>query len=435
MRPPFYLRQLKRDLESWIDAGLVPKESRDKILAGVGADGGTFGFSGVLAILGVILLGGGAMSFVAANWADMEKPARLAVLFGSLWSAYGVAAWFAIRRQPAFAQAFVLLGVILFGVNIWYVAQTYNIAAHYPDGTLMWALGALAAAVVVPSRPSLAFAIVLGSLWTWQETTFFTEHTHVHLAFLPFLAACTAAAVVMSWRPALHLSALALIGWLGLNFENVAGLLGWSSAEVLSLYITLPLLGWLASNLAGRDSNGLALTAGHYSFFVFLAAYGSLHHSTMQGLPPSFAWLGFSAIVTAAAVGVAIIAAGRGLYGIIDALAVAFVCGTTIAYIFLVGNNNGPLEVPHLACTLAVIVWSIGRGARLEDRFVINLSIVAFGIWFLYAYFELFSGLMDQALFLSIGGALLIALGIGLETTRRRLVGGRESHASEGAAT
>ncbi|MBI3678764.1 MAG: DUF2157 domain-containing protein [Proteobacteria bacterium] len=433
MRPPFYLRQLKRDLETWIDAGLVQKDSRDAILASVGAGGRTIGFAGVLAIFGVILLGGGAMSFVAANWADMAKPARLAVLFGSLWSAYGIAAWFAARRQPAFAQAFVLLGLILFGVNIWYVAQTYNIAAHYPDGTLMWGLGALAAAVVVPSRPALAFAIALGCLWTWQETTFFGENAQLHLAFLPYWGACTAVAVVMNWRPAIHLSALALIVWLSINFANVGHLLGWGPAEVLSLYITVPLLGWLLSQLAGRDSNGLALTTGHYAFFFFLAAYGLLHTTTMEGHPPSFAWLGFAVIVTAAAIGAAIVTAGRGSYAVIDALAVAFVCGTAFAYIFLVGNESSHLQVPHLACTLVVIVWSIGRGVRLEDRFVINLSIVAFGIWFLYSYFELFSGLMDQALFLSVGGVLLIALGVGLETARRRLIGGRET-LSEGAA-
>ena len=223
MRPPFYLRQLKRDLDTWIAKGLVPEDSREAILASVGG-GPARRLDVILAILGVILVGAGAMSFVAANWASLGKLERLIVLFGSMWTAYGMAIWFTANQRGAIGQAFVLLGTILFGVNIWYVAQTYNLAAHYPDGTLLWGLGALAAAALVPSRAALALGLVLGGLWTWQETQYFDNV--LHLPFLLYWAICTAIAWAMNWRPGIHLSALTLLGWFVISFEAFQHLLG-----------------------------------------------------------------------------------------------------------------------------------------------------------------------------------------------------------------
>ena len=51
-------------------------------------------------------------------------------------------------------------------------------------------------------------------------------------------------------------------------------------------------------------------------------------------------------------------------------------------------------------------------------------ALVGIGIWVLYVYFDLFSGLMDQAVFFTVGGILLIGLALGLENLRRTLVGG-----------
>lgn len=433
MRPPFYVRQLKRDLETWIAKGLVPAENRDAILASVGADAGGRRVDVIIAVFGVILIGAGAMSFVAANWAEMEKLTRLVVLFGSMWAAYAIAIWFQSSGRAAIAQAFVLLGVILFGVNIWFVAQTYNINAHYPDGTLLWGLGALAAAALVPSRAALAMALVLGGLWTWQETQDFGDL--LHAPFLIYWAACAALAWYMNWRPGVHLAGLALIFWLAINFGSLSRLLGWGEAEILTIYIFAPLALWSVSQLLDRDANGLALTVGHYAFFFFLVAYALLHHTDMGKHTPNPVWMGFAAILSAAAVGAVLAGMSRNVFSIIDLFATLFVCVTTAAYVFLVGPSGDQLDLPYRVGALVIILWSLARGARFDDRFVINLSTVAFGVWFLYTYFEMFSGWMDQAIFFTVGGVLLIALSLGLEGIRRRLIAGTKGAApAQGAA-
>jgi len=432
MRPPFYIRQLKRDLDTWISKGLVPEESRAAILDSVGAGRSGRSLELILAIFGVILLGLGAISFVGANWAAMSKFERLVVLFGSMWLAYAVALWFAVGKRDLVMQAFVLLGVLLFGVNIWFVAQTYNINAHYPDGTLLWGLGALAAAAIVPSRASLATALAIGSYWTWQETMEF--HRLIHAPFLLYWAACAGVAWMLSWRPGIHLSALALIFWFVINYSGLQSLLGWSDAEILTVYIFIPLAIWSASQIFEGGANAATLTVGHYAFFMFLGAFSLLHLAETGEKGATASWLGFAVVMSVASVGAVLASMQRNASTIIDVLGTLFACVTTTAYVMVVRKGSDELDVVYLVCTLVVILWSISRGARNDDRFVINLSTVAFGAWVLYTYFELFSGLMDQAVFFTVGGILLIALGLGLETMRRRLVAATKPVATEGRA-
>jgi uncharacterized membrane protein len=422
MRPPFYLRQLKRDLDTWIAKGLVDAENKDAILASVGAGSQVRTLDVILAIFGVILIGAGAMSFVAANWAAMGKLERLIVLFGSLWAAYGIAIWFLNSNRGAIGQAFVLLGVILFGVNIWYVAQTYNMAAHYPDGTLLWGAGAILAAALVPSRASLALALGLGGLWTWQETQYFDSVLHV--PFLAYWAICAALAGYMNWRPGVHLSALALIFWLVINYEGIQSLLRWGDAEVLTIYIFAPLAIWSLAQLFDRDPNGIGLSIGHYAFFVFLAAYGILQAPDNDGQDPSSTWFVFAIAMSLISLAAVVFGISRKVFTSFDVLGTIFACVTTIIYVLTVKTYGDGLDILYLTFTLLIILWSIQRGTRADDRFVINLSIVAFGLWFLYVYFELFSSLLDQSLFFTVGGVLLILLSLMLEAMRRHLIGG-----------
>lgn len=420
MRPPFYIRQLKQDLETWIEKGLIPEESRDEILASVGAGRGTRSFEVTLIIFGVILVGLGAVSFVGANWAAMTKAARLFVLFGGMWLAYAIAIWFAMQKHEWVAQAFVLLGVLMFGTNIWFIAQTYNINAHYPDGTLLWGVGALVAAILVPSRAALATALALGGYWTWQETMELDKP--IHLAFLAYWVVCTGTAFFLNWRPGVHLSALTLLFWLIISYRGIQDFLGWSDAEILSIYIFLPLAVWSIAQIAETRANALSMTVGHYAFFLFLGAFAVLHFAETSDKGPNPAWLGFAVLMTVISVAAVLVSLRRNASTVVDVLGTLFACLAAIAYVMLVGKNEDRLDVVYLVATLIVIIWSIGRGARLDDRFVINLSTVAFGLWILYTYFELFAGLMDQAVFFTVGGVLLIALALGLESMRRRLV-------------
>ena len=58
---------------------------------------------------------------------------------------------------------------MLFGAGIWLVAQIYHIDEHYPNGILIWSLGALALAWSLPSLAQGFLAVLLVSLWAGVE--------------------------------------------------------------------------------------------------------------------------------------------------------------------------------------------------------------------------------------------------------------------------
>lgn len=420
MRPPFYVTQLKRDLDMWIAQGLVPAENRERILATIAVPTTRGRLESILAIFGAILIGAGALSFVGANWADMSKGARLVVLFGSMWLAYAAAIWALQANRKFIGEALLLLGVLLFGANIWFVAQTYNINSHYPDGSLLWALGALVTALLAPSRAALLAALAIGSLWTVQESTDFDGPLHVQ--FILFWSVCAAQAAVIQWRPGIHLSALSLILWFVVSNDSLQDLLLWSDAEIASIYVFLPLLLWSVTQIREPGPNGITLMVGHYAFFTFIAAFSVVHLFDGHTVGSSLSWIFFAAVASILTLGAVMLPLQRKGASAMDIAGTFFAIAATIYYVTQTRGEASDTEVPYLICSLVVILWSLSRGARLDDRFVINWSIVAFGGWVLYTYFELFSALMDQAVFFTVGGILLILLALGLEPLRRRLI-------------
>jgi uncharacterized membrane protein len=199
-------------------------------------------------------------------------------------------------------------------------------------------------------------------------------------------------------------------------------LLSWSDAESASIYVFIPLALWSVSQIRAPGPNGISLMTGHYAFFTFLAAFSVIHLFEGHAVGSSLSWILFAAISTIIALGAVMLPLQRNAGSFMDIAGTLFAIAATVYYVTQTRGSADNTEVPYLICSLVVILWSLSRGARFDDRFVINWSVVAFGAWVLYTYFELFSALMDQAVFFTVGGALLILLALGLEPLRRRLV-------------
>ena len=52
-----------------------------------------------------------------------------------------------------------MLGTLFFGAGIWLVAQIYHIDEHFPNGFLIWGLGALALAWRIGERNTADFLV------------------------------------------------------------------------------------------------------------------------------------------------------------------------------------------------------------------------------------------------------------------------------------
>jgi len=342
-----YARRLDRDLPRWREAGWLTAAGETAIRRDVAERTRKVELAPVLGILGAVLIGFGAMSFVAAHWDEMARLLRLALIFGGLFGAYGLAGILFEREHPAFAHAAILAGVALFGAGIMLIAQMFHIDGHPPDAVLTWALGALLAGVVLRSDPALALAMLLIGLWSGWEMS---ESGSVHWAFLLGWAAVAAALLWRGWVPGLHLAAVVLSVWI-VN------------------------LGYF---LFDGHGHGVVIAIG-----LLVAAAG------LAGPAISEMWRAWAA--PAVGYGMAIAFAGF--------FALQFIETTPLGTLILLA-----------ILTLVLVLGGIGIGLRTGSAVLLWLGYAGFSIEVLALFFHTVGTLLGSSLFFLAAGVIVIIL-------------------------
>lgn len=357
----WYRRQLDRDLERWRSRGWLAPEGLEAIRADLDQRGSAFGLAHVLGILGAVLLGFGAITFVAAHWQEMPRLLRLALLIGAMWTAYGLAFWLFGRAQAAFAHAAVLLGSVLYGASIMLVGQMYHMGGSLPDAVLAWGLGTLLAAILLRSNPAFALAILLVGLWGVLKTG---ERGEVYWWFLvPWAGLGVAVALTTRWRPAFHLLAIGLSSWI------IA-------------------LGWL---LAGGQQHMLVTALG----LLVMAIAGFGGETIDRHLRISRASLCYGLAIA--------------FIGLFTAQFLDWSFDQTSAIKPWQAANGMPLVV-LAAAALALVLAAIYHGLRTGNQPLTWLAYVGFSAELLGVYFKTIGTLMDNALFFLSAGAIVIVL-------------------------
>ncbi len=337
-----------KDVKRWQQQGWISDDGAAAIARDLQSSANPFGTAGALAILGAVLIGFAAMSFVAANWQDMSRLARIGLLFAGLWASYSAAGFLATRNMERFANAATLIGVGFFGACIMLIAQMFHIEGNPPDAVLMWGAGALLAGAALSSTAALGAAMPLALLWGgWQQTL----QDSVFWWFLPAWAIVTAAYVWHRWRPGLHLSAIALM-----LFTICLGFLSWIGGS----HVTVVALGLVGVGAA---------------FFARRILPGDLEDEA------------------AAVAGYGIATTFSGLF------ALQFIERTDLQGLIL-------LAVLTLALLLAAIYW----GVKNENRTITWLGYAGFSIEVLGLYFKTFETLLGSSLFFLVAGIIVMAL-------------------------
>ena len=337
-----------KDVDYWHAQGWISDDGAAAIARDLDSRTNPFGTAGALAILGAVLIGFAAMSFVAANWQDMPRLTRLGLLFAGLVSAYGAAGYLAPRNMERFANAATLTGVGLFGASIMLIAQMFHIEGNPPDAVLMWGAGALLAGVALSSTAALGATMPLAMLWGgWQQSL----QDGVFWWFLPIWAIVAAAYAWHRWRPGLHLSSIALT-----LFTISLGFLSWvggSHITVAALGLAAVCAAFVVRYVVSKDFEDETVTVAGYGMvttFAGLFALQFIEQTTLLGL------IGFAVIT--------------------------------------------------LALLLAAIYW----GVRNENRSIAWLGYAGFSIEVLGLYFKTFETLLGSSLFFLVAGIIVMAL-------------------------
>ncbi|MBS0242222.1 MAG: DUF2157 domain-containing protein [Proteobacteria bacterium] len=207
-------RQLQKDIARWQASGWITPDGADAIRADLSGRRSVMGLAGSLSTLAAVLVGAAVLSFVAANWQEMPKLARLGIIFAGLWGAFAGAAWLEARNYKAFAEAALLAGVAMFGGGIMLIAQMYHMDGHPPDAVLLWGIGGLITGWLTRSNWALAAALAIFCVWSAMETIGEGFAPRIHW---PFLVAWTAVATgffMTGWVHGVRLLSVTLAGWI-----------------------------------------------------------------------------------------------------------------------------------------------------------------------------------------------------------------------------
>jgi uncharacterized membrane protein len=237
---------LKRELPAWIRQELVTEENAQRLTALYQLDrlGGESSrlLAAVMFTIGGLLLGGGAISFVAANWEAIPVAAKVVLLFVTLIAFHATGWWLWQRRGwTRLGHALVFSGCLVFGANIGLMAQIFHVSGEWYGAFGAWALGSLVMAWAAQSWITGVLVIITSFVW-FSGLTF--DQRPTLLLFYPVALAATL--IPLAWRVQSRvLNTLTLFG-VTASLCVLAGEYGKPGRDVLPAMTAGGLLAWAA---------------------------------------------------------------------------------------------------------------------------------------------------------------------------------------------
>jgi hypothetical protein len=276
---PSYREQLGRDLDRWIEAGLVPAENRAAILSSAPATA-RMDAATALAWVGGLLAGVALIAFVAANWNALPRLAKFGLVLGIYAGGAGAAAWFSRAGRPNAANGLLTFAAFALAAAIGLTGQIFDIAGD--ERVALYAVGIGAAALALAGRgsgPAIAAVWFVGA-GDFAGVDVFAAARSFNFPWV-LVAAAAAAALAVRWRsaPLAHaaaLGALAAALWLAFNWRA-------SPAELLAIAAALGLLAAGGRWLRERGDAGGAAGGAFYGWLAwgsigfYMAAGFNLH--------------------------------------------------------------------------------------------------------------------------------------------------------------
>lgn len=445
MQDSTFIQRVKKELPLWVKNGWVLKEHQQAILESLILSDeqqptGIIPFTVIW--IGVLLLGAGIVTFFVSNWAHMQPIMKLQLLLGSLGILYLLAAVFffiASLRSPltpfknTMGQTLLALGGIVFGANIFLIADLYNIQLHYPTGVLIWALMALFTACLMHTQIMLIISILLTMLWSAMEMFDF-QHS-IHWSFLSVWILFLFPIVQEQWVFSLKVALIALFTW-------SLGIMALYVGDVF--FIQIYFLSCLSLFLFGEVLKTYSFTAlfsntiQRFScFFASLSLFALTFPTNItkeRGLffdiVPTFGYPEtLSAILLVVGMMSWIAWRSKIIFN-----TTSFIWGQGwlfLALLMILFNTHlgssvelykGLIATAYNVLFFTGIGWVIYVGYRECDRVLLNLGFLYLAIGLLSRYFDSFWVYPNRTVFFMVGGVLLTFGSYFLETQRRGLI-------------
>lgn len=417
-------KTLMNGVEDWLSKGLITQDTAQLLTNDIITNHKTRSFGSIVMLLGVICLAFGVMTFVASNWDGMSSLSRVGILFAALWLSWSLSIWFKARGNEWTAQVFVLLACSMFGASIMLIGQIYHLQGKPKDAVWLWAIGTLIGALSTRSTPALVLSIMLFTLWSLMQNRMFTNSNVIEYQYLIYWVICALGAWWMNSRFAAHTLMLGLTFWLwyaSVIFDHNYGRVDNISFLLCVLFFSFIVLSavlysygkqlWLKGFEPAALTHVLILIGGLLVIWYFGT---DQRYNGKWRMITTLYWPGIiGSIVT-----IAIAYWGKRISHIYSYDMIVVAVFTIIASIL-----SGFIQrVPFLmeGFLLAMAIWTIRMGWRLEYRALSTWGFIGFTLVMLLIYFRTLGSLIDTSIFYLGAGVLLVAGAIIIPRLARR---------------
>ena len=164
---------LSGEIKLWKEQSIITQEQSENILALYEVKERNFRM--ILFIAGLVLLGLGGVSFIAAHWHELPKIFRVCVIAVGYLFSLGTASFVRRRSQSDTGQAgtkglslyksFLLLASLIFGTGIFLITRMYNYKLAWHSITGWWLVEILITAVIFREEWQLYLGQVFSFLY------------------------------------------------------------------------------------------------------------------------------------------------------------------------------------------------------------------------------------------------------------------------------
>ncbi len=393
-----------------------------------------------LSTIGAILLGLGAILFIASNWKVIPNLIKVFILVSSTFASYYVGYLFKYQKQnlPRVGASLLFLGALLFGATVFLIAQMYNINANNHFLVLIWFVSIIPLTVFLRFKPLGWLSSFLLCLWAVLLRLDYDFSSYW---------------VLVVWM-------LSLLPWVYMLFSSVA-------TALLSLFFYVWLCLFIFRTFDYNSSYGdlFSLPVLYLVSGVFLFGMGALHyyHDKFRDIARVYRIVGIKTVlVSLFFLTFSVFAGNYEKYNlnirdgsvissqfttgfvvlVLSALILIMInlffnfsksetniiensigmglLAISLIFFFFPAENN--IYVVLFNLILAGIIFTIiFIGYNRQDMTLVNIGIFWASLMIIVKYFDFFWSLLSRSVFFMIGGLILILGGVALEKKRRQL--------------
>lgn len=386
----------KEQIDQWLRDGTITQEQANKMLADSSEyrkEQSSNKLIVAISTIGSILLGIGAILFVASNWAVMPNIMKILILVGSTFGAYYSGYFFKYQKQnlPKVGASLIFLGALLFGATVFLIAQMYNINANSHVLVLIWLIGVLPLVYAFQSSPIAGLSALLFYIWIGLFVFKGLDFYHAQGDFFKLPVLYLVSGVLLFGIGQLH--------YLSEKLKSVARvyrLAGIKIAMVSLFFLTFRFF------------------SGHYGNYSFFSK--SLETSGQF----TFGLILFSAVALLLAIIGLFFNPSKSSTNILENSLALGLASVSLVFFFFPATTN--IYVLLFNLILAGLVFTLlFVGYQREDMQIVNTGMFWLSALILVRYFDFFWDLLPRSLFFMVGGLILVLGGIALEKKRRQL--------------